>query len=142
MGCPHDLPLGLWQAGPNYPRPQVLRPVHSHGPRQHFPLVALLGEPVSVRGMNRAKGVRVRTAKSEREVDADAVLIDAPRSPAYELCHQVGAELVHEPRGFVVRTQEGRIADGVWATGEVVGISFEPKALDAHAALVASQIAS
>jgi sarcosine oxidase subunit alpha len=102
----------------------------------------LHGDPLAVRGTNRVKGIRVRTAKSEREVDADAVLIDAPRSPAYELCEQAGGVVVHEPRGFVVRTQEGKIADGIWATGEVCGLPLDASALDAHAALVTAQIAS
>ena len=102
----------------------------------------LHGDPLAIRGSNYAKGVRVRTAKGEREVDADVVLIDAPRSPAFELCQQAGASVVHEPRGFVVRSDGGRIADGIWATGEVCGVPFDPAALDAHAALVAKQIAS
>ncbi|HVH48200.1 MAG TPA: 2Fe-2S iron-sulfur cluster-binding protein [Labilithrix sp.] len=100
------------------------------------------GDPISVRGSSRAKGVRVRTAKGDREVDADAVLLDAPRSPAYELCQQAGASLEHEARGFVVRTEDGRITDGVWATGEVCGLPFDAAALDAHAARVAMQIMS
>ena len=49
------------------------------------------------------------------------MLIDAPRSPAYELAEQVGATLVHEPRGFVVKTDGGRIADGIYAVGEMAG---------------------
>ncbi len=100
------------------------------------------GDPLAIRGTSRARGIRVRTAKSEREVDADAVVIDAPRSPAYELCEQAGAVMVHEPRGFVVRTQDGKIADGIWATGEVCGLPLDASAIDAHAALVAMQIAS
>ena len=102
----------------------------------------LHGDPLAIRGTDRAKGVRVRTAKSEREVDADAVVIDAPRSPAYELCEQAGAIVVHEPRGFVVRTQDGKIADGIWATGEVCGLPLDASALDAHAALVAAQLSA
>ncbi len=102
----------------------------------------LHGDPLAIRGTSRVKGVRVRTPKSEREVDADAVLVDAPRSPAYELGEQAGAIVVHEPRGFVVRTNDGKIADGIWATGEVCGLPLDPSALDAHAALVALQIAS
>lgn len=102
----------------------------------------LHGDPLAIRGTNRAKGVRVRTAKSEREVDADAVLVDAPRSPAYELCEQAGAIVVHEQRGFVVRTHDGKISDGIWATGEVCGLPLDASAIDAHAALVATQIAS
>jgi sarcosine oxidase subunit alpha len=102
----------------------------------------LHGEPLSIRGHSVAKGVRVRTAESEWEVDADAVLIDAPRSPAYELCQQAGATLVHEPRGFVVQTDDGRISERVWATGEVCGLPFDAGVIDAHASRVAKQIAS
>ncbi|MBX3204321.1 MAG: (2Fe-2S)-binding protein [Labilithrix sp.] len=110
--------------------------------RQRAEVTVLHGEPLSIRGSSRVKGVRVRTATSEREVDADAVLVDAARSPAFELCQQAGAALVHEPRGFVVKADDGRIADGIWATGEVCGLPFDPHALEAHAALVATQIAS
>ncbi|MBX3211633.1 MAG: (2Fe-2S)-binding protein [Labilithrix sp.] len=105
-------------------------------------VTVLHGEPLAVRGSGRAKGVRVRVATKERDVDADAILVDAARAPAFELCQQAGASLAHAPRGFVVRTDDGRIADGVWATGEVCGLPFDPHALDAHAALVAAQIAS
>jgi sarcosine oxidase subunit alpha len=109
---------------------------------QHARVQVVHGEPLAIRGSNRVKGVRVRTPKSERDIDADAVLIDAPRSPAFELCEQAGAAVVHEDRGFVVRTHDGLIAEGIWATGEVCGLPFDPHALDAHAALVARQIAS
>ena len=110
--------------------------------RSHAEVTVLHGDPLAIRGSNYAKGVRVRTAKGEREVDADVVLIDAPRSPAFELCQQAGASVVHEPRGFVVKSDDGRITDGAWTTGEVCGVPFDPAAIDAHAALVAKQIAS
>ncbi len=98
------------------------------------------GEPIAVRGVGHVKGVRVRVGAEERKIDADAVLVDAPRSPAYELCQQAGAELVHEPRGFVTRTDQGRIADGVWATGEVVGLTFDAAVLADDADRVARRI--
>jgi thioredoxin reductase len=98
------------------------------------------GDPVAVRGTGRAKGVRVRVGDREHAIDADAVLIDAPRSPAYELCQQAGAELVHEPRGFVVRAAQGKIREGTWAVGEVVGVPFEAEAIEADAASVADSI--
>lgn len=109
---------------------------------RHADVQVIHGDPLSIRGGTRAKGVRVRTAKGEREVDADVVLVDAPRAPAYELCQQAGALLVHEPRGFVVRTNDGFIADRVWATGEVCGVPFEAAAIDAHATHVARRIAT
>jgi sarcosine oxidase, subunit alpha len=108
------------------------------------------GEPIAIRGASAAKGVRVRTVGKkdlveDRTIDADAVLIDAPRSPAYELCQQAGASLVHDSRGFIVQTENGRVGDarnGIWAVGEVCGVAFEAGAVAANAALVAAQIAS
>jgi sarcosine oxidase subunit alpha len=108
----------------------------------HVKVEVVYGEPIAVRGASRAKGVRVLVGGEERTLDADAVLVDAPRSPAYELCQQAGAELVHEPRGFVARTDQGRIGDGVWATGEVVGLTFDPAVLEDDADRVARRIAA
>ena len=99
------------------------------------------GEPVRVAGSSRAKAVVVRDAAGkEKEHTADAVLIDAPRAPAYELAEQAGAALAHEPRGFVVRTERGRIAEGVYAVGELVGTPFDVRAMDAEGAAVAEAI--
>jgi hypothetical protein len=68
------------------------------------------------------------------------VLIDAPRAPAYELAEQAGATLVHEPRGFVVRTEGGRIDEGLYAVGELAGTAFDAGAIEAEAAAVARAI--
>ena len=65
------------------------------------------------------------------------LVVDAPRAPAYKLCAQAGAELGHEPCGFVVRTTGGLIRDGVFAVGEVAGTPFEPAAIAREAAAVA-----
>lgn len=100
------------------------------------------GEPLAVDGSSRVKAVRVRTAKGEHDLDADAVLVDAPRSPAYELAEQAGATLVHEPRGFVVRTEggTGRVRDGVFAAGEVAGVPFDVRALEEDASRIAAAL--
>jgi sarcosine oxidase subunit alpha len=99
------------------------------------------GEPVAVRGASRAKAVTVRDAKGkETEYPADLVLIDAPRSPAYELAEQAGAPLVHEARGFVVRTEAGRFGAGLYAAGELAGVPFEARALADDAARVAATV--
>ncbi len=88
------------------------------------------GPPVRVTGSARVKGMTVATATGPRRLRCDAVVLDAPRAPAYELCAQAGAELTHEPRGFVVRTAAGRrVRDGVFAVGEVVGTPLEPAAI-------------
>lgn len=99
------------------------------------------GEPVRVRGSTRAKSVVVRTAEGERTIEADAVLVDAPRSPAYELPAQADADLVHEPRGYVVKTGEGGcIGPGVFAVGEVRGVALDAKAIAADADAVAAAV--
>lgn len=106
------------------------------------PGVAVLhGEPLRVKGASRAKAVVVQTAEGERTVQADAVLIDAPRAPAYELCEQAGAELVHEPRGYVVCAEaNGRVADGMFAAGEVRGVPLDARAIEADADRVTAAI--
>lgn len=103
------------------------------------------GEPIAIRGSGKVKGIRVRSGKKkDGDVDADVVLIDAPRSPAFELPEQAGARVVHEPRGFVVKTEAGgRISPGFWASGEVTGAPFDAAALIANAReVVASILAS
>ncbi len=103
----------------------------------------VLGEPVRIRGASRVKAVVVRDqAGKETEHAADAVLIDAPRSPAYELAEQVGASLVHEPLGFVVETDAGRIDEGLYAVGEMAGTPFEARAVADEASRVSALIQS
>jgi sarcosine oxidase subunit alpha len=84
------------------------------------------GAPTRVRGSGRVKEVTVAVAEGERRIACDALLVDAPRAPAYELCAQAGAELAHEPRGFVARvTAGGQLRSGVLAVGEVVGTPLD-----------------
>jgi sarcosine oxidase subunit alpha len=77
------------------------------------------GELVAAKGSSRVKGIVVKTAKGEQSFSCDALFVDAPSAPAYELCAQAGAKLRHEPRGYVVSA--GKIRDGFWAVGEVTG---------------------
>jgi sarcosine oxidase, subunit alpha len=108
----------------------------------HTRVELIEGEPIAARGSTRVKGVRIRGKGGEQSLEADCLIVDAPRAPAYELCEQVGARLAHEPRGFVVVPDaHGRIADGVWATGEVIGLPFAVEPLIAHAERVAASIA-
>lgn len=107
----------------------------------------LHGDPIAIRGANLAKGVKVHLTDTKKDVsvDADAVIIDAPRAPAFELAEQAGAELAHEPRGFVVEAHDGLIrrsptGERVWAVGELVGVPFEASALRANAEAVSKRI--
>jgi len=80
-------------------------------------------------------------AGGERRVPCDALLIDAPGAPAYELGSQAGAQLSHEVRGFVVRAgRGGRIRDGVFAIGEAVGTALEPEAIASAARDLAAKV--
>lgn len=102
------------------------------------PTTVVHGDPVRIRGTSQVKAVVVRDATGkETEHKADAVLIDAPRSPAYELAEQAGASVVHEPRGFVVKTDGGLVAEGLFAVGEMAGTAFDAQAISAEAARVA-----
>jgi sarcosine oxidase subunit alpha len=96
-------------------------------------VVVLDGAPVQASGSARVRSVTVTAdaAGSPSSHDCDVLVIDAPTSPAYELCAQAGAMLSHQPRGFLVRTAGagGRLRDGVLAIGEVVGTPLEPSAL-------------
>ncbi len=88
------------------------------------------GVPRRVTGSARPRGVTIAIAGGDRTLPCDALLVDAPPAPAYELCAQAGAELLHEPRGFRVRAAEGgRVREGVFAVGEVAGTPLEPAAL-------------
>ena len=58
------------------------------------------------------------------------VFIDAPSAPAYELCAQAGADITHEARGYVPRTNRGKIRDRVWAIGEVTGCPLDASRIE------------
>ena len=99
------------------------------------------GEPLRIRGASHVKAVVVRDASGKDcEHKADAVLVDAPRSPAYELAEQAGARMAHEPRGFVVQTNAGLIGDGIYAVGEMTGTPFEARAITDEAVRVSEVI--
>jgi sarcosine oxidase subunit alpha len=95
------------------------------------------GDPVRVGGTSRAKNVVVETEQGERKLEADLVLVDAPRSPAYELAEQAGAELIHEPAGFVARMPAGST---VSVAGELAGIPLDAAAMEADAERVVAQL--
>jgi sarcosine oxidase subunit alpha len=97
------------------------------------------GEPVRVRGSLRVRGVAVREGGRTRLLAADALLVDAPRAPAYELAAQAGATLEHLPRGFVPKTDRGTIRPGFWIAGEAGGAPLDPAAIAEEARAIAMQ---
>jgi sarcosine oxidase, subunit alpha len=99
--------------------------------------VVVRGSPVHVRGSARVKEATIATRRDHERFACDVLLVDAPRAPAYELCAQAGADLVHESRGFVVKTAGGKIRDGVFAVGETAGTALDPEAIQREALAVA-----
>jgi sarcosine oxidase, subunit alpha len=106
--------------------------------RVHGGMTVVEGVPVLARGGGRIREVTVAGAEEQRLV-CDALVIDAPGAPAYELCAQAGARLLHEPRGFVVVAPDGRIRDGVYALGEVTGAALHPEVIARDAARIVDQ---
>ena len=99
------------------------------------------GAPISASGGGSGvKEVTVRKGKSTKSIRADALVIDAPRAPAYELVSQAGAELEHGAYGFVPKTEGGRIRDRFWVVGEAAGTALEEGTLREEAARVADAI--
>jgi sarcosine oxidase subunit alpha len=98
------------------------------------------GDPVRVAGASAVGGVTVRIERRERKLGADALLVDAPRAPAYELCEQAGAKLSYTPRGFLPALEGGRVREGIWVVGEAAGVPFDPDAIRADAQRVAAQL--
>ncbi len=102
------------------------------------------GEIVRAMGSSRVTGCVVRAfdegdgsnVKGEK-LKADAVLVDAPRAPSYELAEQAGSPLVHAARGYVPQAPGRKIRQGVWIVGEAAGRPFTPEAFEADATAVA-----
>jgi sarcosine oxidase, subunit alpha len=101
------------------------------------------GEVVSARGTSRVEHAQVRLLAGESQsVEVDALIVDSPTAPAYELAVQAGARVVHAARGFIVQTEDGCIRHGVYAVGEMVGTALEPKAIEAEADKVLERIST
>jgi sarcosine oxidase subunit alpha len=106
--------------------------------RAHPAATHLVGRPVRAAGRSRVKGVVVATAEGERELACDALLLEAPPSPAYAMAVQAGAEVARVRAGFTVRTGPGgRVRDRVFALGEVCGTKLEPVAMTRAATAMA-----
>ena len=84
--------------------------------------------PTAVKGGTRIK----KAVFGKRELPASALLVDAPRAPAYELAEQAGATLEHAPRGYVVKGEVVR--EGVYAVGELTGCPLDAAAIEAQVA--------
>jgi len=103
-------------------------------------VTVVTGEPISASGGSTVKEVAVRKGKSTKSLRADALVLDAPRAPAYELLSQAGADLEHRSYGFVPKSGGGKIRDRFWVVGEAAGTALDEGALREEAARVASLV--
>ena len=84
------------------------------------------GAPLAAKGGTRVKSVLLRdTSGTEKKFACDLLVVDALRSPSYELALQAGATLKHQPSGYVVDAPDGKIREGVFAVGELVGTPLD-----------------
>lgn len=99
------------------------------------------GNVEAAKGSGAVSEVRVLIDGQSTTFEADALLVDGPRAPAYELASQRGAKLAHEPNGYRVTVDDNAcITHGVYAVGEAIGTPFEARALDADAARVTAHV--
>ena len=98
------------------------------------------GTPIVAKGSARVREITIATDAGDRTVKCDVVAVDAPRAPSYELLEQAGAALTHEPRGFVARTERGKIRDGFFAIGECLGAPIDAARFAADADDIAKQV--
>ncbi|MCU0680697.1 MAG: (2Fe-2S)-binding protein [Polyangiaceae bacterium] len=87
-------------------------------------------EIVRVDGLTRVNAVTLREGGAPRQIEADALLVDAPGAPAFELAGQAGAQLAYRPgRGYVPeRDEDGRALPGIFVVGGAAGLDPGPEA--------------
>ncbi len=94
------------------------------------------GDVVSASGSSHVKQVTVRKVGGEElTIKADALVVDAPRSPSYELSVQAGVDVGFENGRF--RVPAGSPSKGIWGVGEMVGTKLSRVDMQAEAARVA-----
>jgi sarcosine oxidase, subunit alpha len=100
---------------------------------------AFQGLPHEVHGGTVVEGASFSQGGEAVIYDLDAVVLDLPSAPSYELAVQAGARVRHEPRGYVVvADRHGVIAPhGVRGVGELVGTPLDLESVLAEASRVA-----
>ena len=106
---------------------------------ERVPLAAIEG----VRGLSSVRTVVVRDGRGERRLDADALVIDAPVAPSFEVAAGAGAAVAHGEDGYRVVVDDALAARGpraLFALGEVVGAAFDLDAMRAAADRLVAQL--
>ena len=85
---------------------------------------------VRASGRSRVSSLVVREGERERKLALDAVLIDGPGAPSFELAMQAGANVRFDPeRGYAPIVDENGVAAArVWCAGSVTGSDHDSSA--------------
>ncbi len=101
------------------------------------------GARFRARGRARVRGIEVEEGGTMRRHAVDAIAIEAPSAPAFELAEQAGAEvrLDLERGGYLPRTDEdGRVRETLYCAGEVAGVGSSLDAIVGQAERVAAAV--
>jgi sarcosine oxidase subunit alpha len=78
-------------------------------------------------GRGRVRALVVKDGRRQKRVAVDAIVIDGPGAPAFELGVQAGGQVLHTDAGFVpVCDASGRLAPQVFAAGSVIRDAVAP----------------
>jgi sarcosine oxidase subunit alpha len=83
------------------------------------PCALRVGRVVKAHGSGGVKKVTVRVGAREETHPADALVVEVPRSPSFELSEQSGGTVVRSPSGYAVASSTW--GDRFAAVGEVTG---------------------
>ena len=99
-----------------------------------------LSQVQAASGRTRVQSVELQGASV---LPADALAVEAPRSPCHELVVQAGGRVKFDPaRGYVpVADSHGRVAPAVWVTGECAGDDMDVERIAKAAQAVAADVA-
>lgn len=109
-----------------------------------------LEDIVEVHGLSAVKHATVRTPLGrEQKIECDAIVIEAPPSPSFELAAEAGAEIAHATAGYAPRIDEvGRVlrapraSRALFAVGEITGAALSPARFESMAERVAAAAAA
>lgn len=85
---------------------------------------AVGAEPIRAHGLNAVSAITVRADGVDQKIDCDAVVVCGRSSPMFELARQAGGKVVWRERTGVFAVEadsDGKVANGVWAAGELLG---------------------
>jgi sarcosine oxidase subunit alpha len=96
-----------------------------------------------IKGTSRVRALLVRDENGDRALEVDVIAAALPGSPSFEVAAQAGANVKLDAHsGYAVACDDdGRCAEGVWATGECTGVPFDPEAIVKQAERVAGDVA-